>query len=450
MPALPPSFVEKSRNAMTGIVWGHLLDGVRGKGTIDDPWICINKLPLGPRTCIGLSGYVAIESEAQLGFNADGFDDLKLYGFGATLVYTGSGTINTMVSLSGNINQLGNEGVEFRGFRLDGNSKVVGDMLLWRSMHNSTIEQVVALRGTGTALKLLGCTLPSVRTFRCTRFDHAGQSNPFAHGIVGDWIASTGNTLSTPNFTGVNVAGTQSDGVTLDRAFNVFFQGASEATVTGYGIVIGGTAACNNVHLDQLDTETSGPLHPTTGTRQGVHVVRCPKTLITNSQNVDAALIIESTAGDVTCINTQFANAMHDGDGMFGQINCEGMDVNNGQVFGTGFRRFAFNSQNAAGVSLLPECIIGRGSNGAHVDNSLYGGMTLYAHGTPSPASNFALFQDPANGNMQIGGARLTLNKPPIVPTLASNTANVGGLAIDAATGKLMRGNGGTSWTIIG
>lgn len=450
MSLLPPSFVEKSRNAMTGIVWGHLLDGVRGKGTLDDPWICINKLPLGPRTCIGLSGYVAIESEAQLSLNADGYDDLEFVGHGCTLIYTGSGTINTMVSLSGNINQLGNEGVSFRGIRLDGNGKVVGDMMVWRALHNSRIDRLVAVRGTGTALAIEGCTLPTVHTFRCTRFDHAGQNNTFAHGIRGSWIASTGNALSTPNFIGVNIAGTQNNGVEFDGAFNVFFQGASEATIAGYGMVIGGTTACNNVHLEQLDTELSGPLHPTIGTHQGLHVVRCPKTLITNSQNVDAGLVIESTAGDVTCISTQFNNAMHDGDGLFGQINCEGMDVGNGQVFGTGYRRFAINSQNAAGVSLLPECIIGRGSNGAHIDNSLYGGMTLYAHGTPSPASNFALFQDPSNGNMQIGGARLTCNKPPIVPTLASNSANVGGLALDAATGKLMRGNGGTSWTIIG
>lgn len=389
-------------------------------------------LPIGPHVCIAF-GSKFFDVGTGWTFNQDGYDDLKILGFGATLIYTGATNLATpMVSFSGNINQLGTEGIEFQGFRLDGNGKVTGDMILWRSMHNSLIRNVVCLRGTGTALRIEGCTVVQVNGFRCTRFDHAGQVNPFAHGIIGNLIASTGNALSTALLSAINVAGTQQEAVMIDGAFNFYFQGAAEATVTGYGLTIGATSICQNVRLAEFDCETCGGLHPTTNGHLGVHVVRCGKTLIENSHNFDSSLIIESTAGVVECLASQFFNVFHDTAMPFMQFACEGMDVANGNVFGAGYLRTNFGN-TAAGVALIQDFIVGRGLQGARHDTASYGGMLWYAQGIPNALTRFALFQD-GNGDTQVGGKTLQVNAGGVATANVTSTSWTLNVALTLAT----------------
>lgn len=387
---------------------------IGGTGTKVDPYQVFGNpnFPLGPERAILFGPYhFAIESEAQLSINADGYDGMKLLAFGSTLICTSPTNINTMVSLSGNINQLGNESVEFKGFTLDGNNKVVGDMILWRAMHNSTLDQITVKHGSGTGLALIGCTIPTVRHFLCTKFNMTGQVNTFAHGMRLDGISSTGNSLSTPLVTEFDIAGTQATGITVDMSFGVVFRsGASEACVTGWGFDIGATTSCSNILIESIDTETSGPIYATTGGHQGVHIVRCDTTTIINSECVDSSLVIESTAGPVTVIGSHFFGLFHDSANIFCQINCLGMDPTNGQVFGAGYKRFHLTN-TALGVPLFPECTIGRGGQGMHIDQALYGGFTTYAQGNPNPAAWFAMHQDPS-GDTQIGGKSLQINTP--------------------------------------
>lgn len=406
-----------------------------GDGTAANPFVVPNSImPYAPNSCIAFGPHY-YDVGTGWSFNQDGYDNMKIIGFGAVLVYTGAGTISSMINFSGNIAALGNQGVEFKGFKLDGKGKVTGDMIFWRTLHNSTISEVSCVNGTGTACAIISCTNPNLINFRCTRFDMASQLNTFAHGLRADWISSTGNSASCCRFEGINISGTTGTGTNFDGCFDIRFEGCSEATLSGWGLEIGATTACQNVYIVGFDCETSGPIYAATGGHQGLHIVRCSTTTIINSWSFDASLVIESTAGATTCTGCQFYGVFHDTVSPLTMFGCINMDPNVvGQVVGAGYVR---TSDNSGAGPLFPEMIIGRGSKGLQISQAMYDGFTAFASKIASNTVNYAMRQDPS-GNTFIGGATLNANVPVTLAsyTVATVPSGANGRIIYASNGR--------------